>query len=93
MTIEGALHLLRGAVMDALDCVPEPCWYLSFKNLEPMTGIQRETLRGIVADLREDGLVEYQRGLMTEDGELAGSGYRLTAAGLAWVREQTGQGV
>lgn len=35
----------------------------------------RDTLRPVIKQLRDMGFVEYLRGLMTEDGEVAGSGF------------------
>ena len=83
MTIEGALHLLRGAVMDALDSVHDPNMCRDLCCLKTMTRIPRATLRGIIEDLFDEGLVT----------KACWSGYALTSAGRAWVREQTGQGV
>ncbi|RRH70033.1 hypothetical protein [Falsigemmobacter faecalis] len=48
--------------------------------------IHPEIVRGIMADLRQDGLVAHCRGLMTEDGEMAGSGWGITPAGQAHLR-------
>jgi len=44
--------------------------------------IPKEVVRGILRTLREEGKVDFTRGLWTEDGEPAGSGYCLTVAGL-----------
>lgn len=86
MTIEGALHLLRGAVMDALYSVHNPDMCRDLFGLETMTRIPRATRRGIIEDLLDEGLVARLRGG-------GWSGYVLTHAGRAWVREQTGQGI
>jgi hypothetical protein len=78
-----AAATLRAAVLRALTEVPEPGWCLNLSGLSLRTGLSRELLRGLVADLRHEGLVEHQRGLWSEDGTPAGAGYALTPAGSA----------
>lgn len=43
--------------------------------------IDREFARGYLRSLRSRGLSAYERGLWSEDGMPAGSGYRITEAG------------
>lgn len=43
----------------------------------------RDMARAFLRDLTDRGLAQYSRGLWTEDGEPAGSGYAITNAGLA----------
>lgn len=85
MTIEGALHLLRGAVMDALYSAHDPDMCRDLFGLETTTRIPLATLRGIIEDLLYEGLVARLR-------SAGWCGYALTGAGRAWVREQTGHG-
>ncbi|MET3602197.1 hypothetical protein [Martelella mangrovi] len=50
-------------------------------------GLHREVLRGLMKSLKEQGLVEYYRGLTTEEGEFCGAGYSLTRAGYSRAQE------
>lgn len=49
--------------------------YRSFKWLERQLHRSRADIKAAVDQLRSAGLVEFANGLMTEDGEMAGSGY------------------
>lgn len=53
----------------------EICYYYRF--LVSDTGLDLETVKKEVQELKRLGLVEYVRGLMTEDGEVAGSGFTI----------------
>lgn len=61
------------AILSALGDNDE--WCYPYKYLERITGYDREVLKPHVKKLRELNLVKYERGLMTEDGEVAGSGF------------------
>lgn len=52
-------------------------------------GIGGKTPENIAAikELREHGMIEFYRGLMTEDGEVAGSGWCRSSKGNDYVRE------
>jgi len=45
----------------------------------------REMVRAICRSLTDRGFAHYQRGLFTEDGEVAGAGYGITRLGLAYL--------
>jgi len=81
MDASDALAVLRRSIMDALNQVHEPGWCRNLHGLSEMTGLPRETLRGLIADMRADGLVEYEKGLWSEDGLPAGAGYCLSDVG------------
>lgn len=49
--------------------------------------LERKEAQKIIKRLRGLGLVRYVRGLMTEDGDVAGSGFCLTIAGDKIVKE------
>lgn len=53
---------------------------VGFKYLSD-EGTDIKTVRRACRSLRRKGLAEYYRGLMTEDGEVAGSGYCITDLG------------
>lgn len=65
---------------DAGGC--EDFGYLSFKTIAGRSGLDLKVVRRTVRALARKGLAKYERGLWTEDGELAGSGYAATEAGL-----------
>jgi len=50
--------------------------YRRFDDISANTGLDRRTVRRACRSLTRKGLAEYGRGLWTEDGEPAGSGYR-----------------
>lgn len=53
----------------------ERCYY--YRYLEGDTGLDRKTLEIEIKELKKIGFVEAVRGLMTEDGEVAGSGFTI----------------
>ncbi len=55
--------------------------YLAFKAIARRSGLDPSHVRRSVRALARKGLAEYGKGLWTDDGELAGSGYRCTEAG------------
>ncbi len=71
-----ALQILRQMILNALyDAEEGMC--LSLHGLSSRTGLPRETLRGIIADMRADGLVTYHKGLWRDDGTPGGAGYAM----------------
>jgi hypothetical protein len=56
--------------------------YASFKMIAAESGLDPKCVRRTVRSLARKGFAEYGRGLWTEDGTPAGSGYRCTDAGL-----------
>lgn len=59
-----------------------------FDTIGSDTGLSRKQVRAACRALAARGLARYYRGLMTEDGEAAGSGYGVTIAGVQfhWSR-------
>lgn len=55
--------------------------YRNFKQLSAELGRGRSAIKAAVAELRKHDLVEFARGLMTEGGEVAGSGYARSDSG------------
>ena len=56
-------------------------FYHALNRIAQDAGIDKETARFACRLLRDKGLAQYGRGLFTEDGMGAGSGYKLTDAG------------
>ncbi|WP_319413918.1 hypothetical protein [uncultured Cohaesibacter sp.] len=77
-------HVLR-LLADAYEANQDLC-YLPLKMLETPE-INREIVRAILIDLRKDGLATYAKGLWSDDGELAGSGYAVTPEGRNYLGE------
>jgi hypothetical protein len=50
-------------------------------------GFDRATLKTAMTDLRERGYVQYERGLMTEEGEVAGSGFGIVSGKVAEIEK------
>lgn len=48
------------------------------------TGATKEEIKEIMTQLRRSGMVDYVRGLMTENGEVAGSGFELSTRATQW---------
>jgi len=55
--------------------------FRGFDGISRETGLDRKIVRRACRSLARKGLAEYGRGLWTEDGEPAGSGYAATKAG------------
>lgn len=55
--------------------------YFPFAAIMDRTGLDRRAVRNACRVLRRRGLTDFRNGLWTEDGEPAGSGYRITKAG------------
>lgn len=54
---------------------------LSFKQIAASSGLDPSVIRRHVRALARKGYTVFARGCMTEDGEVAGSGYALTKMG------------
>jgi DNA-binding Lrp family transcriptional regulator len=69
-----ALNVLAG-------CFGDEGNYLPFASIAERSGLDPKHVRRTVRALARKGFAEYGRGLWTEDGAPAGSGYRCTVAG------------
>lgn len=61
---------------------------LGFNAIAHLAEMDRAEVRRIVRHLARRGLAEYHRGLWTYDGQMAGSGYCITHAGIALLAER-----
>lgn len=57
---------------------------VAFKNIADNEA-DIKLVRRACRSLRKKGLAEFYRGLMNEDGEVAGSGYCISPLGVEWV--------
>lgn len=73
------------AVLAELSSTEEHC--LNYAWLEGVNGLDRKGLQPVIKRLKELGFIEFWRGLMTEDGEVAGSGWCRSRAGNDYVEE------
>jgi len=55
--------------------------FLSFKPICKRTRLKRDVVRRACRSLKRKGFAQFGRGLWTDDGEVAGSGYACTKAG------------
>jgi Mn-dependent DtxR family transcriptional regulator len=76
---------ISGREMQALNALAgiDEDHYLNFKAIARRSKLDPSYVRRSVRALARKGLAEYGKGLWTDEGELAGSGYRATAAGRA----------
>jgi hypothetical protein len=56
--------------------------YCSFDYIATLSGLPRDKIRRTVRSLARQGFAEFGKGLWTEDGEPAGSGYKCSDDGL-----------
>lgn len=75
-------------ILSALNECGEDFAFLSFRTLSSRTGIDRRQVRLDVRRMARKGWTQYGRGLWTDDGEMAGSGYAITDAGRAALQAQ-----
>lgn len=68
-------------VLAVLASADEDFGCYAFDPIMRATGLPIPKLRAAYRSLRDKRLVELHRGLMTEDGEMCGSGYGATRAG------------
>lgn len=80
------IDALRRTIMAALSEAADAEMCLNLFGLSSRTGLPRETLRGIMADLRAEGLATHHKGLWSEDGAPAGAGYSITDPGREQLR-------
>lgn len=59
--------------------------FYSLRALVDPSLLSRDMAGAICRSLKDRGFARYQRGLFTEDGETAGSGYGITRKGLAYL--------
>lgn len=77
----------REAIALAALCTTyEPGWCLGFDAIARRSGLSRDKVRRTVRALARKGLAEFHRGLFTEDGLTAGSGYCASSAGYALAK-------
>ncbi len=70
-------------LLEDSDIWGEKCLYLSW--IEEEAKLDRKSVQAACKTLRAKGFAEYHRGLMDDDGKVAGSGYCLTRAGRALI--------
>ena|ERR1700733_3861750 len=59
---------------------------IAFSWIENETHLNKKEISKACETLREKGLVQFFRGLMTDDGEVAGRGYCIAPAGQLFLR-------
>ena len=69
-------------VLYAFVSVYDEDYYMNFKSIANAGEIDYRLVRRTVRAMARKGLTEFGKGLWTEDGEMAGAGYRLTKKGI-----------
>lgn len=64
-------------------------WY--FRGIANHVDMNEKEVRRKVRSLSRKGLTEYKQGLFNEDGQVAGSGYRVTEAGRKFIKNSRSQ--
>jgi len=72
------LHVMESHVPSEYD---RRGYAFSLAFLAQETGLHRDVVRGVCRSLTDQGLAFYMKGLWSEDGMPAGSGYGITEAG------------
>ena len=85
-----ALETLKRAILDELKQPYESFRYVA--TVAEDTGLPKDVTAAILRDMRDNGLVVYRRGLFTEDGEVAGSGYAITHVGTEHLKAEVPAG-
>jgi hypothetical protein len=60
--------------------------YLSFKGIASRSGVDLCHIRRDVRHLARKGLMKFAKGLWTDEGDMAGSGYAITEAGRTMIK-------
>lgn len=83
------LEELNQTEIDILDHLinSDPDFGYQYWWFEEFTGMKREQLKPIMTKLRHDGWIEHMKGLMNDDGEVAGSGFNIVYGKRREVRE------
>jgi hypothetical protein len=82
MTAPVRLNDAENQVLAALASVANPDFgFLSFAAIGRRVSLDRPVIRRACRSLTRKGLAKFSRGLWTDDGDMAGSGYAATAAG------------
>lgn len=84
-TPEMCAHNIEVAVAQAL-AEQEQDWCLNVRGLTQRLGIGKDYVLAACRSLRDRGYATFQRGLWTEDGTPAGSGYAITPQGRSWLK-------
>jgi DNA-binding MarR family transcriptional regulator len=82
----GKLEPIDEHILTELSNTEEHCWGYDALRSERY---KRPELKKAIKKLRDLGYVEYWRGLMTEDGEVAGSGFCRSRKGNEYVEEHS----
>ena len=67
-------YLVLSEFIKSYNRSPEYC-YINYKWLEPTTKLTRKQIEPIINKLKEMKIIDYQKGMFTDDGEMFGSGW------------------
>lgn len=87
--MEIKLSEIEADILEALSRNEELCY--NYAWLAGELGVDRKYLEPAIKNLKTLGLIEFWRGLMNEDGEVAGSGWCRSRAGNEYLAERAQQ--
>lgn len=87
MAVSARISDRERKVLAALAECGEDFGYLSFATIARRSGIEPDNVRRVTRSLARKGLAAFGKGLWTDDGRPAGSGYCATQAGRAVISE------
>lgn len=79
------LSKLEASVFRAWEGVDADFGYLSFKAVSEDSGVELHRIRRAVRSIARKGLLQFSKGLWTDEGQLCGAGYGLTEAGKKYL--------
>ena len=89
ITLNENEHKVLAYLVDEVEDVWGEKGYVYFSTISKATGLEVKVVRRVCRSLKRKGLAEFMRGLFNEDGEVAGSGYGATDAGLSFLAAET----
>lgn len=91
MNTHQALEYLEIAALKVLvETINEPGWCIGLDLIAKGMGTDRICASFILKRIRDKGLATYERGLFSEYGDVAGSGYTYTDKGIKHLQDQKG---
>lgn len=82
---QAGIFYWRGLALEILKEMNVHVYYS--RDIAKHLGVPQVILKPIMREMRLDGLIQYQRGNLDEDGEVYGAGHYITEAGRKYMRE------
>lgn len=82
---QDAIFYWRGLALEILKQLNTHMYYS--RDMANYMGVPQAILKPILREMRLDGLVQFSRGNLNEDGEVYGSGHYITEAGRKFLKD------